>query len=126
LAQATIEAPEWSRVPGALRRAGGSSICRPHGVERYATLAQLTMEERLTARADQACLLFWLAISLALITVAAILARAYPGTGAGRPRRPAPCTPPRSPAADRLFICRGDYIVVRYRSTTTLDGSPSH
>ena len=43
----TLEAPEWPRVPDALRRADGRSVYRPHGGTRYATLAQLTMEERL-------------------------------------------------------------------------------
>ena len=49
----TLEAPEWPRVPDALRRADGRSVYRPHGATRYATLAQLTMEQRLTAQAQQ-------------------------------------------------------------------------
>jgi len=49
-----LEAPEWPPVPGALRRADGRSVYRPHGGTRYATLAQLTMEERLMFLAQQA------------------------------------------------------------------------
>lgn len=49
----TLEAPEWPRVPEALRRLDGCSVYRPHGATRYATLAQLTMEQRLTAQARQ-------------------------------------------------------------------------
>jgi TrwC relaxase/AAA domain len=49
----SLEAPEWPRVPEALRRRDGRSVFRPHGATRYATLAQLTMEERLTARAQE-------------------------------------------------------------------------
>ena len=48
-----LEAPEWPRVPDALRRADGRSIYTPHSGTRYATAAQLTMEERLTAQAQQ-------------------------------------------------------------------------
>ena len=48
-----LEAPEWPRVPDSLRRADGRSIYRPHGGTRYATLAQLNLEERLTAQAQQ-------------------------------------------------------------------------
>ena len=48
-----LEAPEWPRVPDSLRRADGRSIYRPHSGTRYATLAQLTMEERLVAQAQQ-------------------------------------------------------------------------
>jgi hypothetical protein len=48
-----LEAPEWPRVPGALRRADGRSVYRPHSGTRYATLAQLTMEERLAFQAQQ-------------------------------------------------------------------------
>ena len=49
----SLEAPEWPRVPDALRRADGRSVYRPHGASRYATLAQLAMEERLTAKAQE-------------------------------------------------------------------------
>jgi hypothetical protein len=48
-----LEAPEWPTVPEPLRRADGRSVYRPHSGTRYATLAQLTMEERLTALAQQ-------------------------------------------------------------------------
>lgn len=47
-----LEAPEWPPVPAALRRADGRSVYRPHSGIRYATLAQLTLEERLTAQAQ--------------------------------------------------------------------------
>jgi hypothetical protein len=50
----SLEAPEWPRVQERLRRADGRSVYRPHGATRYATLAQLTMEERLTAQAQEA------------------------------------------------------------------------
>jgi hypothetical protein len=51
----TLEAPEWPRVPEALRRSDGRSVYRPHGGTRYAAQAQaqLTMEERLLAQAQQ-------------------------------------------------------------------------
>jgi hypothetical protein len=48
-----LEAPEWPRVPDSLRRADGRSVYRPHSGIRYTTLAQLTMEERLVAQAQQ-------------------------------------------------------------------------
>lgn len=48
-----LEAPEWPPVPQALRRADGRSIYRPHSGTRYATLTQLTLEERLSAQAQQ-------------------------------------------------------------------------
>jgi len=48
-----LTAPEWPAVPEALRRADGRSIYRPHGATRYATLAQLSMEDRLTAQAQE-------------------------------------------------------------------------
>jgi hypothetical protein len=50
-----LEAPEWPRVPEALRRADGRSVFRPHGASRFAALAQLTLEGRLTARAQERC-----------------------------------------------------------------------
>ena len=49
----TLEAPEWPRVPDSLRRADGRSVYRPHSGTRYTTLAQLTLEERLVAQAQQ-------------------------------------------------------------------------
>ncbi|MGH3276615.1 MAG: AAA family ATPase, partial [Streptosporangiaceae bacterium] len=48
-----LEAPEWPRVPDSLRRADGRSIYRPHSGTRYTTLAQLTMEDRLVAQAQE-------------------------------------------------------------------------
>ncbi len=48
-----LSAPEWPRVPGGLRRADGESVFRPHGAERYASQAQLTLEERLLAQAQE-------------------------------------------------------------------------
>ena len=48
-----LEAPEWPPVPESLRRADGRSVYRPHSGTRYATWAQLTMEERLSAQAQQ-------------------------------------------------------------------------
>ncbi|HET9894619.1 MAG TPA: MobF family relaxase [Streptosporangiaceae bacterium] len=46
-----LSAPEWPRVPDSLRRSDGESVFRPHGAERYASQAQLTLEERLKAQA---------------------------------------------------------------------------
>jgi hypothetical protein len=48
-----LSAPEWPRVPAGLRRADGESVFRPHGAERYASQAQLTLEERLLAQAQE-------------------------------------------------------------------------
>lgn len=48
-----LEAPEHPKVPQALRRADGRSVYQPHGATRYATLAQLSLEDRLTALARQ-------------------------------------------------------------------------
>jgi hypothetical protein len=48
-----LSAPEWPRVPDGLRRADGESVFRPHGAERYASQAQLTLEERLLAHARE-------------------------------------------------------------------------
>jgi hypothetical protein len=48
-----LSAPEWPRVPDGLRRADGESVFRPHGAERYASQAQLTLEERLLAQARE-------------------------------------------------------------------------
>ncbi len=50
-AVALLSAPEWPRVPDCLRRFGGESVFRPHGAERFASQAQLTLEERLKAQA---------------------------------------------------------------------------
>src|SRR5262249_40811868 len=47
-----LDAPEWPRVPGTLRRASGESIYWAHGGELYATRAQLSMEEQLLADAQ--------------------------------------------------------------------------
>jgi conjugative relaxase-like TrwC/TraI family protein len=46
-----LEAPELPEVPRSLLRADGRSVYRRHGGVRYATAAQLTMEERMAARA---------------------------------------------------------------------------
>jgi conjugative relaxase-like TrwC/TraI family protein len=53
---ACLEAPEPAELPASLRRADGRSVYRRHGGVRYATHAQLTMEERMVAlaRADGA------------------------------------------------------------------------
>jgi len=48
-----LSAPEWPRVPDCLRRASGESLYIPHGATRYATSAQLTLEERLLAHAQE-------------------------------------------------------------------------
>ena len=48
-----LSAPEWPRVPDGLRRADGESVFRPHGAERYAGQAQLTLEEQLLAHARE-------------------------------------------------------------------------
>ena len=45
-----LSAPEWPRVPDCLRRASGESLYVPHGAARYATGAQLTLEDRLLDR----------------------------------------------------------------------------
>jgi hypothetical protein len=47
-----LSAPEWPRVPDALRRADGESVFRPHGAERYASATQLGLEARLLAQAQ--------------------------------------------------------------------------
>jgi hypothetical protein len=46
-----LEAPEAVEVPRGLLRADGRSVYRRHGGVRYATRAQLAMEERMLARA---------------------------------------------------------------------------
>ena len=48
-----LAAPEWPRVPDSLRRASGESVYIPHGAARYATSAQLTLEDRLLAHAQE-------------------------------------------------------------------------
>ena len=47
-----LEAPEIAAVPSGLLRADGRSVYRRHGGTRYATGAQLAMEERMTAQAQ--------------------------------------------------------------------------
>jgi len=47
-----LDAPEWPRVPGTLRRANGESIYRSHGGELFATRAHLSMEAQLLADAQ--------------------------------------------------------------------------
>ena len=51
-----LEAPEPAEVPRSLRRPDGRSIYQRHGATRYATRAQLAMDERMAAqaRADDA------------------------------------------------------------------------
>ena len=46
-----LEAPELAEVPPSLRRADGRSIYQRHGGTRYATRAQLAMEQRMLAQA---------------------------------------------------------------------------
>ncbi len=48
-----LTAPEWPVVPDSLRRADGHSVYRPHGATMYATLAQLTTEDRLIAQSQE-------------------------------------------------------------------------
>jgi len=48
-----LSAPEWPRVADCLRRASDESLYTPHGATRYATSAQLTLEERLLAHAQE-------------------------------------------------------------------------
>ena len=48
---ACLEAPEPAEVPRSLLRADGRSIYQRHGGTRYATHAQLTLEERMLALA---------------------------------------------------------------------------
>ena len=48
---ACLEAPEPVTVPGSLLRADGRSVYRRHGGVRFATHAQLTMEQRMLALA---------------------------------------------------------------------------
>ena len=48
-----LSAPEWPRVPDCLRRASGESLYTPHGATRYTTSAQLTLEDRLLAQAQE-------------------------------------------------------------------------
>src|SRR6266700_2113500 len=48
---ACLEAPELMRVPASLLRADGRSVYQRHGGTRYATRAQLAMEERMVAHA---------------------------------------------------------------------------
>jgi hypothetical protein len=48
---ACLEAPEPAEVPASLRRADGRSVCQRHGRVRFATRAQLTMEQRMLALA---------------------------------------------------------------------------
>ena len=49
-----LEAPEAVQVPRSLLRADGRSVYQRHGGVRYATRAQLAMEERLVAQAGAA------------------------------------------------------------------------
>ena len=47
-----LEAPELTEVPRSLLRADGRSVYQRHGGTRYATRAQLVMEERMAAQAS--------------------------------------------------------------------------
>ena len=49
---ACLEAPEPAEVPRSLLRADGRSVYQRHGGTRYATRAQLAMEERMVAQAS--------------------------------------------------------------------------
>jgi hypothetical protein len=49
---ACLEAPELAVVPASLLRADGRSVYQRHGGTRYATRAQLAMEERMVAQAS--------------------------------------------------------------------------
>lgn len=46
-----LDAPEYPRVPDALRRVDGESVNTAHGSARYATAGQLGMEKRILGRA---------------------------------------------------------------------------
>jgi hypothetical protein len=48
-----LSAPEWPAVPDSLRRASGESLYIPHGAARYATGAQLDLEQQLLADVAQ-------------------------------------------------------------------------
>jgi len=48
-----LEAPEWPPVPDSLRRRNGESVFSAHYAERYATAAQLSMEDRIIAAAPR-------------------------------------------------------------------------
>ena len=48
-----LEAPELAEVPRSLLRADGRSVYQRHGGTRYATRAQLAMEERMVAQAER-------------------------------------------------------------------------
>jgi hypothetical protein len=48
---ACLEAPEPAQIPASLLRADGRSVYRRHGGVRYATHAQLSMEQRMVALA---------------------------------------------------------------------------
>src|SRR5437016_14078592 len=48
---ACLEAPEPAEGPASLLRADGRSVYQRHGGTRYATRAQLAMEERMVAQA---------------------------------------------------------------------------
>ena len=78
----TLEAPEWPRVPDALRRADGRSIYRPHSGTRYATRGAAHHGGAAAAQAQQPG-----APRLAP-ELAALAARRGPGSAGGSaPRR---------------------------------------
>jgi hypothetical protein len=77
---ACLEAPEPVEVPASLLRADGRSVYQRHGGTRYATRAQLAMEERMLAQAG--------AGGAPRVTRAqAARARREPGTAPGRAGR---------------------------------------
>ena len=103
-----LEAPEPAEVPRSLLRADGRSVYQRHGGTRYATRAQLAMDERMVtqARADGAPRLARAEVALALGADPARLEDALAGRAqdAREPqdaRRAAGCArtrpPPRSP-----------------------------
>ena len=111
-----LEAPEAVEVPRSLLRADGRSVYQRHGGVRYATRAQLAMEERMLAqaRADGAPRLTRAEAARALGADPARLERALDGSRARhakRAHRGAGCArtrPPRPVGADRRQARVGD------------------
>jgi hypothetical protein len=75
-----LEAPELPDVPASLRRADGRSVYQRHGGTRYATRAQLAMEERMLAQARAGT-------APKLAREQAARARRRPGASRGRTHR---------------------------------------
>ena len=86
---ACLEAPEPAEVPASLRRADGRSVYQRHGGVRFATHAQLTMEQRMLAlaRASGAPRLDRAQAARLLGADLAQLEDALAGTRAGHARR---------------------------------------